>query len=271
MPPVGGNDVYVKVNGLRAYYEVEGQGESILLIHGAAQDSLSWRFNIPVLAEAGYRVYALDLPGHGKSALPSSGPIDDLDTFAAHALDFMDAVGLPRAVVVGHSMSGGVALHMALRRRDAVRAAIPVDGAGFTNRTYNEDFFDLVSINPTDWFEVNFRTICSPNTLRARVEEIAFDVLRCAPTVAWNDIVAYSRLDLRDRLANVQVPVFFIHGGDDWSITPAMGRETQNMLRSWTEFAELEGVGHFPHTERPEVFNAALLGLLRKLGDRTGA
>lgn len=259
---------YAYPGGLRIYYEVEGSGDPILLIHGAAQDTLSWRFNIPVLAEAGYRVYAIDLPGHGKSALPPAGPISDLEAYALHALGFMDAVGLRRAVVAGHSMSGGVTLYMALHRPEAVRASIPVDGAGFTNRTYNEDFFDLVSINPTDWFEVNFRTICSPNTALERVEEIAFDVLRCAPAVAWNDIVAYSRLDLRDRLAEVEVPVFFIHGGDDWSITPAMGRETQAMLRSWTEFVEPEGAGHFPHTERPELFNPALLGLLAKLKER---
>jgi pimeloyl-ACP methyl ester carboxylesterase len=256
---------YAYPKGLRTYYEVEGDGDPVLLIHGAAQDTLSWRFTIPALAEAGYRVYALDLPGHGKSALAPSGPISSLESYALHTLDFMDAVGLRRAVVVGHSMSGGIILYMALHRPESVRAAVPLDGAGFTNSTYNEDFFDLVSINPTDWFEVNFRTICSPNTLRDRVEEIAFDVLRCPPAVAWNDIVAYSRLDLRDRLAEVQVPVFFVHGGDDWSITPAMGRETRSLLRGWTEFVELEGVGHFPHTERPEIFNPALLQLLRQL------
>lgn len=256
---------YANLTGVRIYYEVEGDGDPVLLIHGAAQDTLSWRFNTAALAEAGHRVYALDLPGHGKSALGPDGPISSLETYALHTLDFMDAVGLRRSVVVGHSMSGGIILYMALHRPEAIRAAIALDGAGFTNSTYNEDFFDLVSINPTDWFEVNFRTICSPNTARERVEEIAFDVLRCAPSVAWNDILAYSRLDLRDRLADVQVPVFFIHGGDDWSISPAMGRETQSLLRSWTEFVELEGVGHFPHTERPEVFNPVLLGLLEKL------
>lgn len=256
---------YVYLDGLRIYYEVEGAGEPVILIHGAAQDTVSWRFNIPALAEAGYRAYALDLPGHGKSALAPSGPISSLESYALHVLDFMDAAGIERATVAGHSMSGGIILYMALHRPTAVRAAILVDGAGFTNRTYNEDFFDLVSINPTDWFEVNFRTICSKRTPQARVDEIGFDVLRCAPAVAWNDIIAYANLDLRDRLAEVTCPVFFIHGGDDWSITPAMGRETRDMLRTWTEFVELEGVGHFPHTERPEVFNPALLGLLGKL------
>lgn len=250
----------------RLYYELTGEGSPVLLVHGAAQDTLSWRFTIPALAAAGYRVCAIDLPGHGKSALGPDGPVDDLAVYAEVVLAVLDRLGLGGAVVVGHSMAGGIGLHAALRDPSLVGGVVPVDGAGFTNRTYNDEFFNLVKENPQDWFEVNFRTICSPSTPTARVDEIAFDVSRCAPEVAWNDIAAYARLDLTDALGSLTVPVAFLHGADDWSITPEMAEQTRvRCTGTQTSLEVLEGAGHFPHTEAPELFNPALLRALESL------
>lgn len=250
----------------RLYHESDGDGPPVLLVHGAAQDTLSWRFTIPALVEAGYRVCAIDLPGHGKSALAPRGPIDDLAVYADVVLDVADALDLRDVVVVGHSMAGGIGLHAALMAPARIAGVVPVDGAGFTNRTYNDDFFDLVKENPQDWFEVNFRTICSPSTPAARVDEIAFDVSRCAPEVAWNDIAAYARLDLTAALGSLTVPVAFLHGADDWSITPDMAAQTAaRCTATRTTLEVLEGAGHFPHTEAPELFNPALLRTLASL------
>lgn len=255
---------YVETRGFgRLYYEADGAGPAVLLVPGAAQDTLSWRFVIPALSGAGYRAYAVDLPGHGKSQLPAAGPVDDLGAYGECLVEIMAELGLAEAAVVGHSMAAGIALHAALRAPDRVRLIVSVDGAGFTNRTYNDEFFDLVTVNATDWFEVNFRTICSPRTSVERVEEIAFDVHRCATEVAWNDIAAYARLDLRDRLPSVTTPVFFLHGADDWSITPEMARQTRALCtQARTGLRVLDGTGHFPHVEAPDVFNPALLDVL---------
>jgi pimeloyl-ACP methyl ester carboxylesterase len=252
----------------RLYYEDEGDGPPVLLVHGAAQDTVSWRFQVPALAEAGYRALALDLPGHGKSALGPDGAIADLAVYAEVVRAFLAALDLSDVVVVGHSMAGGIGLHAALREPARFAGVVPVDGAGFTNRTYNDDFFDLVRHNPQDWFEVNFRTICSPSTPAARVDEIAFDVSRCAPEVAWSDIAAYARLDLSEALGDLSVPVTFLHGADDWSITPEMAEQTLALCTGTrTAIEVLEGTGHFPHTEAPDRFNPALL---RALSDLVG-
>ena len=230
----------------------------MLLIHGAAQDTLSWRFNIEFIRDLGFRVITIDLPGHGKSQLAPEGPIDRLENYAVHAVEFMDSLGIDQYTVMGHSMAGGIGMYMALKRPDAIYTLILVDGAAFTSGTYGEDVFDLVSINPTDWFEVNFRTICSPQTDQERVEEIAFDVRRCSPEVAFNDIRAYGALDLRDRMHEVKTPLIAIHGEDDWSIPTELGKETIEMSSGPSHYEPLENVGHFPHTENPDVFNEAL-------------
>ena len=124
--------------------------------------------------------------------------------------------------------------------------------------------FDLVSINPVDWFEVNFRTICSQSTDRQRVEEIAFDVRRCAPEVAVNDIRAYAELDLRERMKDVRVPLIAIHGDDDWSIPTELGKKTLELATGPSLFIPLGNVGHFPHTENPEAFHEAFASAVQE-------
>ncbi|MGI6066824.1 MAG: alpha/beta fold hydrolase [Bacillota bacterium] len=255
---------YCTVRGIRIYYEMEGQGDPVILLHGACQDTLSWRFNIKPLAEK-FQVYAIDLPGHGKSALLPEGPVDNLEAYADFVIDFIDTLQIKNPIIVGHSMSGGIGMYIALKRPENTRLVVPVDGAAFTNGTYGAELFSNVAINTPDWMEINFRTICSKNTSPERVNEIAFDVQRCAPKVAYNDIYAYGNFSLRDRVADLQVPIFFIHGEDDWSITPEMARETQKMLKCRSEFRLLAGNGHFPHTENPDSFNKAFLELMELL------
>ena len=56
-------------DGIRAYYDLAGSGPALVMVHGASQDSLSWQYVLDHFAPF-YTVYALDLPGHGKSGMP---------------------------------------------------------------------------------------------------------------------------------------------------------------------------------------------------------
>jgi pimeloyl-ACP methyl ester carboxylesterase len=152
-----------------------------------------------------------------------------------------------------------------------VLLAVLVDGACCTSGTYGDDVFELVSLNPTDWFEVNFRTICSPHTAPERIEEIAFDVRRCAPEVAFHDIKAYAALDLQNQMKNIPAPLVFLHGEDDWSIPPELGRRTAALAAGRTVFTALRNVVHFPHTEHPEAFNTAFVEALQSIDFRLSA
>lgn len=256
---------YITVHKTRIYFEeVPADAPPLLLIHGAAQDTLSWRFNLDFLSSS-FHLYAIDLPGHGKSQLSPEGPIEDLERYAAYAEEFMKNLGHDRYSVMGHSMAGGIALHLTLRNPERIAMVVLVDGACYTTGTYGQELFELVSINPTDWFEVNFRTICSRKTSPQRVEEIAFDVRRCAPEVAFNDIRAYAALDLRERMGEIETPVVALHGEDDWSITPELGRKTTELVKGPRVFLPISGVGHFPHTENPELFHNAFEQALNQL------
>jgi pimeloyl-ACP methyl ester carboxylesterase len=112
-------DKFVTVDGLKLRYIEAGSGPPLLLLHGASLGSSADVFlrNLPPLAKAGFRAIAFDFPGFGLSDTPS-------DHSAAYRrasiLKFMDALGLEKAALIGHSQSGGPAIQTALQAPDRV-------------------------------------------------------------------------------------------------------------------------------------------------------
>lgn len=108
-------------------YHVGGEGEPLLLVHGLGGSAENWVEVLPELVRR-YRVLAVDLPGHaGSAALARGATIDD---FAAATAAVLDAEGVDRAVVAGHSLGGLVALRLARSRPELVRGLLLVAPAG---------------------------------------------------------------------------------------------------------------------------------------------
>jgi pimeloyl-ACP methyl ester carboxylesterase len=111
----------VKVNGIEMYYEVSGQGDPLIVLHGAYMNIPSMGAIIPKLAET-HKVYALELQGHGRTT-----DIDRPITYPNLADDvaaFMDAVGLTKADVFGYSMGAGAGLQLAIGHPEKVNKLI---------------------------------------------------------------------------------------------------------------------------------------------------
>src|SRR2546428_10946121 len=100
-----------EVDGLALNYLVEGRGPAVVLVHGLGGFAESWRHNVPSLA-ARATVYAVDLPGFGRSGKPSAGYSLAYFTRALYA--FLDAVGVTQVSLVGHSLGAAVAVAYAL-------------------------------------------------------------------------------------------------------------------------------------------------------------
>src|SRR5215475_5413058 len=117
------NDRFVTVDGRKARYLEEGSGVPAILLHGSSLGSSAdvFRRNLRALGAQGIRAIAVDLPGFGKS-----DPAEDLSGAARNAfvLRFMDALGLNRAALIGHSSSGGPAVSIALKNPDRVSHVI---------------------------------------------------------------------------------------------------------------------------------------------------
>src|SRR3954469_4334095 len=101
---------HIEIHGHRVAYRTRGSGPVILLVHGMARDSTTWRFVRRALAER-FTVSAPDLVGHGDSEKPRGDY--SLGAFASGMRDLLLALGHERATVVGHSFGGGVAMQFA--------------------------------------------------------------------------------------------------------------------------------------------------------------
>ncbi|APO78036.1 alpha/beta hydrolase family protein (plasmid) [Rhizobium etli 8C-3] len=111
----------VKVNGMQIYYEVSGDGDPLVVLHGAYMNIPSMGSIIPKLAKT-HKVYALELQGHGRTT-----DIDRPITYPSLADDvaaFMDAVGLKKADIFGYSMGAAVGLQVAIRHPEKVNKLI---------------------------------------------------------------------------------------------------------------------------------------------------
>ncbi|MBW1988107.1 MAG: alpha/beta hydrolase, partial [Deltaproteobacteria bacterium] len=130
IPDPSPQDKFVTVDGIRIHYqEWENPGEDVVLIHGYASSTYTWKDVAPVLADHGYHVYAVDLKGFGWSDKPGDDRYAPED-FMECVNSWMDAVGLESAVLAGNSMGGFISALMALEHPEKVEQLILVDAAG---------------------------------------------------------------------------------------------------------------------------------------------
>ncbi len=157
--PVGNR---VEVNGMQMYYEVSGQGEPLVVLHGAYMNIPSMGAIIPKLAET-HTVYALEFQGHGRTT-----DIDRPITYPGLADDvaaFMDAVELPKADVFGYSMGAAAGLQLAIRHPEKVdrlvAASVAYDAGGW--QPAFRDFIPMMTVEMfTDMpFAEDYKTLAA--------------------------------------------------------------------------------------------------------------
>ncbi len=106
-------------------------GPAVLFVHGWGVSAYLWRHNILPLAAAGFRVLAMDLPGHGLSDAPSAPGSYSLETLARCVRETMDACEVPRAALIGQSMAGKIAVRIALDMPERVSQLLLYGPVGF--------------------------------------------------------------------------------------------------------------------------------------------
>ncbi|KAL1781211.1 bifunctional epoxide hydrolase 2 [Sigmodon hispidus] len=121
------NDVshgYVTVKpGIRLHFVEMGSGPAVCLCHGFPESWFSWRYQIPALAQAGFRVLAIDMKGYGDSSSPPEIEEYAMEVLCKEMVSFLDKLGIPQAVFIGHDWAGVLVWNMALFYPERVRTA----------------------------------------------------------------------------------------------------------------------------------------------------
>ncbi|MBN2108225.1 MAG: alpha/beta hydrolase [Deltaproteobacteria bacterium] len=127
----------IKANGILINYSSAGEGEPLILIHGACDNLTMWDSLVPAFS-ARYRVITYDVRGHGETepgvGMSTAAVFDDLSAF-------MQAIDMPRAYILGYSMGGLIAAHLAAAHPNMVKALVLASSAaGFSSASVGEDF-----------------------------------------------------------------------------------------------------------------------------------
>lgn len=259
---------FLELHGDRVAYRDEGDGDVLLLIHGMAGSSDTWRSVIGQLSKK-FRVIAPDLLGHGQSAKPRGDY--SLGAFAVWLRDFLDELGVSHATVVGHSLGGGVAMQFAYQHPDyATRLVLISSGGlgpdvGWVLRLLSapgaELVLPIVAPKPVltagnklrSWFRGV--GVHSPRGAEmwsaysslsdAATREAFLRTLRSVVDYRGQAVSALSRLRLREEL-----PVMAIWGERD-DIIPVSHAYAAREARTDSRLEVLPNVGHFAQVEAP--------------------
>ncbi|WP_127782121.1 alpha/beta hydrolase [Rhodococcus sp. X156] len=122
--PLGWEHHYARINGLDVHYVEQGQGPLVVLLHGFPHTSFSWRHQIGVIADAGYRVVAPDLRGMGQTSAPTDGSGYGVDAAVGDLVGLLDHLGEEQAVFSGLDFGGMAAYDLAYHHPERMRAVI---------------------------------------------------------------------------------------------------------------------------------------------------
>ncbi len=256
-------------DGVPIAVEIAGAGEpAVVLIHGWSCSRAFWRNQVDLLAKD-HRVVAVDLPGHGSSGAGRAAW--SIAGLGADVRAVVETLGIPRAILIGHSLGGPVALEAARLLPGRVLAVIavdtlqdaefeiPADQVETMASRFEQDFSGTM----TQAVRSMFREAADPAVVEWTVSA-SLGTDRAAALAIMRD---YPNFRPKDALAAAGVPVRCLNS------VPRAGEGLPTRIETNRRYADydavlLEDVGHFPMLEKPDEFNAKLLEVLAAVESR---
>ena len=260
----------VEANGQTLYYEVHGEGEPLLCIGGLAMDTLVWALQVPAFSQH-FRTVIFDNRDVGRSSYAAADY--EIRDMAQDALALADALELDAFHLLGVSMGGAIAQELVLAAPERVRTltlCVTWPGGGTWSRerarlwaaqalqTSREDQLDLLMLQ------------CFSEAFYENAEAVAFmrqmmlaNPNPQAPEAFVRQLTASGGHETRDRIASLEMPVHVIGAEHDTLVPPWKSLELADLIPG-AKLTMIEAAPHGVNWERPEEFNAAVLGFIRE-------
>lgn len=238
------------------FYAQRGRaGSAVLCIHGAGGTHAHWGHQLRDLAAVA-RVYALDLPGHGRSVPPAH---EQIAGYADAALALLDVLGLERATLIGHSMGGAVCLWAALHAPERV-AGLGLVGSGARLRVLPE-LLAALEYDPPAALRQLAELSYAPDAPAALREQGLRAALASDPAACRADFLACNGFDCLARLGEIRVPTAVVVGAHD-RLTPPKYARAMHAAIPGARLYDIASAGHMAMIEQPAAVSAALRTLL---------
>jgi pimeloyl-ACP methyl ester carboxylesterase len=281
---------FIDANGLRFEVDTCGSGDRLALcLHGFPEHSFSWRFQLPLLADLGYRAWAPNLRGYGNSSRPDGVEAYGIEHLMDDVAGLIDASGCREVVLLAHDWGAVIAWHFAIRRirplthliicnvphpgpaRKALRR-----GLAQLKKSWYIFFFQLPRL--PEWLlgQTNARSVGdafrSSAVDKSRFPDEVLEVYRrnAATPGALTAMINYYRALVRGGGAQrqqaagypvIEVPTLMVWGEDDVALTKETTYGTEEWVRELT-IRYLPRVSHWVQQEAPEAVNAMIRAFL---------
>lgn len=268
----------VKANDIQLYYEANGKGEAILLMHGHPFDHTMWNPQVAAFSPH-YKVIVPDLRGYGKSDLPSSGTTH-FEDYATDALALMDELNIENFHVAGLSQGGQFIMEVFRQAPHRVKSLVFCDTfAGLDTPEARQARY-----NAADRMEKEGMSGYANESIHKMIKadhvqsmpEVAEHVMNMmldtSPAAAATAMRARcERIDyLHEVLPKIDVPSLIIVGRQDEFTPVAKAEEMQQNIQN-SKLVIIEDAGHMPNLEHPDEFNKIVLEFLEGISHKHGS
>lgn len=257
----------------RIYVEEAGQGTPLLCLHTAGADGRQYRALInDERVTSKHRVIAFDMPWHGKSSPPVGWHNEEYQLTSAQyttlILEVMTALELDRPIVMGCSIGGRIALHLALEHPERFRAIIGLQAGAHVDPYYDLNFLHRPDVHGGEVCAAIVSGLVGPDAPDGDRWETLWHYMQGGPGVFKGDLYFYKLDgDIRARVAQIDTsrcPLFLLSGEYDYSCTPEETLAVANSIKG-SHVTIMKGLGHFPMSEDPERFLGYLLPVLKAI------
>jgi pimeloyl-ACP methyl ester carboxylesterase len=250
----------LKINGNMAYIatgnrEPDPAKKTVLFIHGTGQDHSIWVLPTRYFARHDRNVLAVDLPGHGRSA---GEPLETIEEMADWLIDVLDAAGLGKAAVVGHSLGSLVAVAVAARHPERIRAlalvgtTVPMPVSEFLLDNAKQDKHDAIEMLNYWGFSKSAQLGGNATPGNWMLGSGLRLMEKAGPGVIYNDLKACNEyVGGLGHAANIKCPALLILGERDM-LTPVRSAQKLADAIPGAEQVVLAGSGHALLAEQPD-------------------
>lgn len=267
----------VKVEGFNQNVVDVGSGPTVLMLHGFPNNSSDWRYQIPELVKAGYRVIAPDLLGLGKSDKPLAPENYTTAKDAERALALLSSLGVQRARIVGHDRGGGASWYIAAHHPDRVEQLVALT-VGHSNAGRNPTIEQMEK----SWYMLLFQFPEAEEMLKKGNWRLFRNWMRNHPdTDRWiADLtpdgaltagLGWYRANRRPGappappLPDVTVPALGLWTIEDHYLLPDYMLGTYRYMRASWRAERIDGASHFLMLDQPQRVTDLILGFFKEM------
>ena len=263
----------------RVHYEVFGQGQPMILLHGWLGSWELWRGTLDTLSPS-YRMYALDFVGFGSSQVQTTDEFT-VPNFVEMVIEFMDRLGLQSVPVIGHSMGGTVALSLALQHPTRVRRIVII-GSPINGSSLNV----LLKMSGVPWIarltysmpwirEMILYGLTHIGTQKPRelYRMVRQDALKVGMQSFFQSIGTLHTTNLTDQLSGLKVPTLGIYGKRDVIVNSNQGELLVRQVANShvAQQVMMPDSGHFVMIDEPKRFHRLIDNYMRSTLDQADA